>query len=200
MKIPKTMEGFELWMYHRFSRRRPSLFSAAAAIVVAVFGIAIFIAGNHTGLVLAALGLIATVISFLVFHHETPQVFKARLAKLNEQSVEHRYVVKTSPEAVVVICPDGQECEIRLDQLESVRIVTTEQGPWLCDFWYLLTDGYVQCSVPLGATGGQALLHRLQALPGWDTELPIEALGSTINNEFLCWHRPAEEKEMTRKD
>ena len=194
------MEGFEMWMYHRFSRRRPSLFSAAAAIIVAVLGIAFFIAGNHTGLVMAALGLIATIISFLVYHHETPQVFNARLAKLTEQSVEHKCVVKTSPESIVVVYPDGQECSVRWDQLESVRIVTTEQGPWLCDFWYLLTDGRVQCSIPLGATGGQALLHRLQALPGWDAELAVEAIGSTTNNEFLCWHRPAEEKEMSGKD
>jgi hypothetical protein len=40
-----------------------------------------------------------------------------------------------------------------------------------------------------GGLMGDALLQRLQALPGFDNKAVIEAMGCTQDAAFLCWRR-----------
>jgi hypothetical protein len=59
--------------------------------------------------------------------------------------------------------------------------------------WWLLSgvNGASGCVIPQGATGEQALLAKLQSLPGFDNEQLITAMSCTDNQKFLCWRRPA---------
>lgn len=82
---------------------------------------------------------------------------------------------------------DGRTESIRWDELREIEIVTTNEGPWLDDvFWLLLGDG-VGCIVPSETDGMQALLERLSELPGFDNAAVIEAMGCTDNNRFRVW-------------
>lgn len=91
----------------------------------------------------------------------------------------------------------GKTESIRWDQLREVHIVTTNEGPWADDvFWLLLGDG-VGCVVPSESEGMQALLERLSALPGFDDKAVIEAMGCTDNNRFQVWMRRAERDDQS---
>lgn len=101
--------------------------------------------------------------------------------------------VTFTDEAVTRIRPDGVEEKIRWDDLHEVGIVTTDEGPFREDVFFLLiaSDGKSGCVVPQGAEGCQHLVERLLKLPGFDNEAVIKAMGSTSNAKFVCWKRPA---------
>jgi hypothetical protein len=102
---------------------------------------------------------------------------------------ESHFVVHLSDSEVVCERPDGKVERVGWADLQKVEVVTTRDGPFAPDvFWVLQgTDG--GCAVPQGATGDSQLLERLQALPGFDNHAFIEAMSSTSDRRFLCWQR-----------
>ena len=100
--------------------------------------------------------------------------------------------VSFTDEVVTRVRPDSVEERIRWDELHEVGIVTTDEGPFHEDVFFLLmaSDRKSGCVVPQGAEGCKDLLKRLQKLPGFDNEAVIKAMGSTSNAKFVCWKRP----------
>ena len=88
------------------------------------------------------------------------------------------------------VTPDGRVEEVLWDELVEVRIVTTSEGPFAEDVFWLLVgaDGNNGVAVP-GSAATDDLLDRLQALPGFDNEQMILAMGSSDEAQFLCWQR-----------
>lgn len=86
---------------------------------------------------------------------------------------------------------DGVEETIHWSELHEIGILTTDEGPWQEDVFFLLTasDGKSGCTVPQSSDGCDQLLARLQQLPGFDNEAVIKAMGSSSNAKFLCWKR-----------
>ena len=102
---------------------------------------------------------------------------------------ESSVVVRVTAEEVVCERPNAETEHVRWRDLQRVEVITTDDGPFAPDvFWVLLgTSG--GCAVPQGATGDRELLQRLQALPGFDNESFIQAMGNTENRRFLCWSK-----------
>src|SRR5919108_1660513 len=72
--------------------------------------------------------------------------------------------------------------------LQEVGVMTTDEGPWAEDvFFVLVGPGCSGVLVPQGAEGSKALVDRLLQLPGFDERRLIEAMGSTSNRKFVCW-------------
>jgi hypothetical protein len=104
---------------------------------------------------------------------------------------ESGFVVRLSDAEVVCERPDGKVERVAWADLQKVEVVTTGDGPFAPDVFWVLhgTDG--GCAVPQGATGDGQLLERLQALPGFDNGAFIEAMSCASDRRFLCWQRPA---------
>lgn len=79
--------------------------------------------------------------------------------------------------------------QVGWDELLSVDIATTNEGPWFEDVFWLLSAGDHGCVVPSGAEGMVELLTRLQQLPGFDDKAVIRAMGCTNNDLFPVWSR-----------
>ena len=96
-------------------------------------------------------------------------------------------------DSVTRFLPDDVEETIRWDDLHEVGILTTNEGPWQEDVFFLLisSDGKSGCVVPQSAEGCKELVERLQNLPGFNNEELIKAMGSTDNAKFVCWKREA---------
>jgi len=84
---------------------------------------------------------------------------------------------------------DGLVEYVAWDDLLSVDIATTNEGPWFDDVFWLLSAGDHGCVVPSEAEGMGELLLRLQQLPGFDDEAVIRAMGCTDNERFPVWSR-----------
>ncbi|MGE4545946.1 MAG: hypothetical protein AB7D06_17800 [Pedobacter sp.] len=102
--------------------------------------------------------------------------------------------VIVTDDSVTRIRPDGVQESVRWDDLVEVGILTTDEGPWSEDvFWLLLaSDLKSGCAVPQGAEGANKLLEALQTLPEFDNEAVIKAMGSSSNAKFVCWRKYAQ--------
>jgi len=89
--------------------------------------------------------------------------------------------VTYTDDAVSVVRSDGIAETIRWDDLDEVGVLTTDEGPFREDVFFLLTgaDGKSGCVVPQSSDGCDQLLERLQQLPGFDHEAVIKAMSST---------------------
>ena len=118
-------------------------------------------------------------------------ILKARLSSTlnSDLDSEAKWIVTISDDEVSCIRPNGKVESVKWDDLELVAIETSDEGPFVADvFWYLAgkTSG---CVVPLGASGEDALLKRLQMLPSFDNEMLPKAMTSTSNQRFILWRR-----------
>ena len=102
---------------------------------------------------------------------------------------ESRVVVHVTDEEVICERPDGKTERVRWADLQRVEVITTDDGPFAPDVFWVLHGTAGGCAVPQGATGDRELLTRLQALPGFDNESFIRAMGSTENARFPCWQK-----------
>lgn len=78
---------------------------------------------------------------------------------------------------------------LRWDELTQVTIMTTDEGPFVEDFFWLLRgeDDDHGIVVGLGLAQQVDLLGRLGRLPGFDFMASVEATGSTQHGYFHCW-------------
>jgi len=117
------------------------------------------------------------------------ETLKARLnaAFTPDLDFESKWVVNVSDTQVSCTRPNGQVESLDWDDLNIVVIETTNEGPYAADvFWYLVGK-QTGCVVPLGATGEDDMVKRLQALPGFDNDAFCEAMTSTSNRKFIVW-------------
>ncbi len=102
---------------------------------------------------------------------------------------ETAYILSLIDDVVAVRDPDNQEHRLSLSDLRGVIIETDDSGPWGADLWWLLfgADDRVAVAFPSGATGEQAVMDRLMALPGFDFEAMTRAMSSTDVAVFPLW-------------
>jgi hypothetical protein len=103
--------------------------------------------------------------------------------------LESKFVVRLSDEIVSCERPDGQVERVAWDDLCSVEILTTPDGPPLPDVFWVLTGSDSGCVIPWGATGDEELLERLQRLPQFDNNAVINAASKTEKSMTLCWQK-----------
>jgi hypothetical protein len=84
---------------------------------------------------------------------------------------------------------NGRVEEVLWQDLSEVRIITTADGPFADDVFFVLIGAKGNgCVVPHSAAD-TAFLLRLQKLPGFDNEKVIEAMGTSADRQFLVWRR-----------
>jgi len=105
------------------------------------------------------------------------------------QALKARDQVTFDDEGVTRTRRDGLVEYVGWDELLSVDIATTNEGPWFDDVFWLLSAGDHGCVVSSEAEGMGELLLRLQELPGFDDEAVIRAMGCTDNERFAVWSR-----------
>jgi hypothetical protein len=74
-----------------------------------------------------------------------------------------------------------------ITKLDEVVIVTTSDGPFAEDLFWVLRSGDREEVIPSGYATN--LLETLQRLPGFDNEAVIRAMGSTSDARFIVWRR-----------
>lgn len=103
---------------------------------------------------------------------------------------ETRY--ELDAEAVRRFLIDGTVEEVRFAELVAAEVRTTSEGPFAEDVFFVLhgPEG-TGCVVPQSAPICDALLARLQALPGFDNQAVIDAMTCTEDQVFRLWTRPS---------
>lgn len=104
---------------------------------------------------------------------------------------EARWTVEVDAHHLQITDDAGTVKRLAKRDLTGVAIETNDSGPWGTDLWWLLLgpDDRVACAYPQGATGENAALDYLTALPGFDFAQMDQAMGSTENAFFPVWQK-----------
>ena len=116
---------------------------------------------------------------------------RLRLSANPDLNFESKWIVTVSEQGISCMRPNGIVESLTWDDLEVVAIETTDEGPFVADVFWFLAGETSGCVVPLGATGEDIMLKRLQTLPGFDNETLTKAMSSTSNARFVLWRRTA---------
>lgn len=103
---------------------------------------------------------------------------------------ETPFVVEvTSDYEITCGAPKQTKQRIRMADVASVYVETSQSGPWSADVWWLLNNvtGQTQVAFPQGATGEGAALEGLRQLPGFE----VRGMNSDENARFMCGLRSA---------
>ena len=97
---------------------------------------------------------------------------------------------------------DGREERVAWGDLVQVSIVTTDEGPFDDDLFFLLQDDDGSgCAVGNAEAEATGLVARLQRLPRFDNEALIQASACAIEAHFVCWQgRPGEGLAAAEKE
>ncbi len=77
---------------------------------------------------------------------------------------------------------------ISIDGLARVVILTTDEGPFVDDVFWVFEDGEgAILHIPASAEGAETLFDAISVLPGVDYEAVLKAMGSTENAQYLVW-------------
>ncbi|MFF0491124.1 hypothetical protein ACWDSJ_22775 [Nocardia sp. NPDC003482] len=84
---------------------------------------------------------------------------------------------------------NGRVEEVLWQELSEVRIITTADGPFADDVFFVLIGARGNgCVVPHSAADPH-FLARLQQLPGFDNDKVVEAMCTVQDRQFLVWRR-----------
>ncbi|MAS92479.1 MAG: hypothetical protein CMO55_04715 [Verrucomicrobiales bacterium] len=93
-------------------------------------------------------------------------------------------------ETVTCIRPDGTVESFSFHRLKRVEILTTEDGPFLPDvFWVFHDSSGSGAVIPDGAEGFQEVMERVLDLEGFDFNRFIESQGCTSHAVFPVWEQ-----------
>ena len=119
--------------------------------------------------------------------------FARKRDKTKRLMPEAKWIVECEGGDVLRATDDKQNAkQLAKSDLTGVIVETNDSGPWGADVWWLFfgPDDRVAVAYPQGATGEDAMLNYLMALPGFDNEKMAEAMRSTDNAVFPVWRRP----------
>ncbi len=104
---------------------------------------------------------------------------------VGEQSLRKLVSVDYNKSAVFTRYSDGTISDLEWVNLDKVKVITNDSGPWGDDVWFVLLSKTRQIEFPLGINGCDSILKRLKELPGFQ----LQGMNSTSNTEFQCWNR-----------
>ena len=128
------------------------------------------------------------IISFLGIAIITFTIFKGRKKDVWETTPGGPYMVTISEDGIACEHPKRKKESIRWDQIIEIRLVTTDEGPFQPDMWYLFLGESEGCSVPSEAKGFDQLWEEFKTrFSGLDYQAIIEA--STNNAQKTIWKK-----------
>ncbi len=109
--------------------------------------------------------------------------------KSNSRNPEDDFIVTITDEFVKVEHPDLKISQIHWSNIEHIKLVNTDDGPFLPDVWLMLIGENEQCIIPQGAKGYNEVYDIVTKYDGFDFENVIKSMLCTDNAEFDLWKR-----------
>ena len=131
---------------------------------------------------ITVLGLIACILALIAMFARS----RKRAKHVWESTPGGPYTVTLTDDEIICEHPKRPKESIRWDAVTEIRLVTTSEGPFLPDMWYLFLGDKTGCSVPSEANGFDQLWNVFkQRFPGLDYNAIINA--GTADNQKTIW-------------
>ena len=102
---------------------------------------------------------------------------------------EDYYIVTLNDSFIRVEHPKQKIEEIAWSDIEEIKLINTDQGPFLPDVWLALLGRETGCLIPQGAEGYDTVYDRVSKYDGFDFENVVKSMGCVDNVEFLLWKK-----------
>ena len=102
---------------------------------------------------------------------------------------EDKYITTVTDKYVRVEHPRREPEEIQWQEINEIRLVITDEGPFAPDIWLLLIGEINGCSIPHGSKGFDQVYDIVSKYDGFDFEKVGKSMTTAENEQFLLWTR-----------
>lgn len=112
-----------------------------------------------------------------------------QLFKSEKRVQPEEYYTTTITESFIrVEHPNQQTQEISWNNINEIRLINTEEGPWLPDIWLALIGDNELCLIPHGSKGFDEVYEIVSKYKNFNFENFGKSMTSTSNEQFLLWN------------
>ncbi|WP_114940004.1 hypothetical protein [Mucilaginibacter endophyticus] len=114
-----------------------------------------------------------------------------RLFGAKAPQLEDSYVVTITQETISVYHPQWLTLtgSIKWDDIHTILLINTDEGPWLPDVWLTLVGDDNRCMIPQGAKGFEDIYDIVSKYEGFNFENAAKSMSCTDNAEFMLWSK-----------
>jgi hypothetical protein len=121
---------------------------------------------------------------------KTPMSFFNTLFHKNKpEHPEDYYIVTITREYFRVEHPQRKTEQVLKESIQHIKIIITEDGPWLPDVWLALIGSDATCLIPHGAKGFEEVYAIVSEYDGFNIKNYNKAMSCTDNAEFDLWNK-----------
>ncbi|TGK34484.1 hypothetical protein EHQ12_01475 [Leptospira gomenensis] len=102
---------------------------------------------------------------------------------------EDEFVVTLTDEFVRVEHPKRKTEEILWKEIDEIRLINTDAGPFQPDIWLVLIGENGGCSIPNGSEGYSRVYDIVSEYDNFDFMNVILSMSTAENREFQLWKR-----------
>ncbi|MCP9768074.1 hypothetical protein EGI22_09125 [Lacihabitans sp. LS3-19] len=100
---------------------------------------------------------------------------------------EDDYLVFISEEFIKVEHPKRKTEQIFWKNIETIKLINTDTGPFAPDIWLTLMGKTEECLIPQGTKGFEEVYEIVSKYKDFNFENFIKSMSCTENSEFVLW-------------
>lgn len=109
--------------------------------------------------------------------------------KLIPKNPEEEYIITITDEAIKVEHQRRKTESILWKDIESIKLINTDDDPFAPDVWLALIDKNTSCLIPQRTKGFKTVYAIVSEYENFNFENFIESMSCTNNQEFLLWKK-----------
>ena len=117
------------------------------------------------------------------------KLFGSKSDNSSQKQAEDYYETEITDSYVKVTHPNRKEEQISWIEVEEIKLINTDEGPFLPDVWMLLIGNGKSCSIPQGSEGWNKVYNIVSKYEGFNFENVIKSASCTDNEIFELWKR-----------
>jgi len=117
------------------------------------------------------------------------KLFGSKSDNANRKQPEDYYETEITDAYVKVTHPKRKDEQIDWNEIEEIKLINTDEGPFLPDVWLMLMGNGKGCSIPQGSEGWTKVYDIVSKYEGFNFENVIKSAGCTDNETFDLWKK-----------
>jgi hypothetical protein len=117
------------------------------------------------------------------------KIFGSKSENSNKKQPEDYYETEITDVYVKVTHPKRKTEQIDWNEIEEIKLINTDDGPFLPDVWLILIGNGKGCSIPQGSDGWNKVYDIVSKYDGFNFENVIKSASCTDNETFEVWQK-----------
>jgi len=113
--------------------------------------------------------------------------FDKLFRKPKPKNPEDDFTVTITDKSIKVEHPHREIEQVLWENIQQIKLINTDQGPWLPDIWLALLGNEDGCLIPHGAKGFNEVYDIVSKYEGFNFENFAKSMSCTDNVEFDLW-------------